>query len=116
MFEGSRVCRLLTDLLTAASEQLARVASGCPENGRDGRRCQWLDQGLAVILRMDRRVHDGLLKLLQLGGALEVVLELVRLDRTVRGLQLRALPGDASAGRGTASVYVGMSAVISVVA
>ncbi|MDH4118424.1 MAG: hypothetical protein OEW30_13650 [Acidimicrobiia bacterium] len=66
------------------------------------------------MLSMDRRVPESLTASLQNDGVLHGVLRFVFEDRSVRDLQLRALLGDAAAGRGTASVYVGMSAVLSV--
>jgi hypothetical protein len=60
---------------------------------------------------MDRRVAESLLSLLLGDGSLRAF---VQEDLRVRDMQLRAAPGDAPSGRGTASVYVGMSAVLSV--
>ncbi len=66
------------------------------------------------MLSMDRRVPETLTASLLDDGVLQGVLRFVFEDRSVRDLQLRALVGDAAAGRGIATVYVAMSAVLSI--
>jgi len=94
-----------------------RIGAVSVSDGR-GRGCRSrplsLGASIVGVMLLDRRVPESLLGLLGPDGSLAGLVGFVLADRSLRDLQLRALPGDAASGRGTASVYVGMSAVLSV--
>jgi len=56
------------------------------------------------VMLLDRRVPESLLGLVGPGGSLAGLVGFVLAVRSLRDLQLGALPGDGASGRGTASV------------